>query len=122
LSSRSPPAAFAGALFLITAAQAQVAVPCPYQSQASPGALIGQEGGSKADEYWFTHISDVINQDKPEKRIIFNIDNNHPDNYLPAEWVQVGNIVLLRFRNIAPGGCGYSDCPAPDFIDKDPVA
>jgi hypothetical protein len=105
-------------LFIIVA-QAQESIPCPYQSHITSDALTGHEGTSITDPYWFIHISDILNRDKPVKTIVFDIDNNHPSNYLPVEWIQTDGTTCLRFRDIEPGKCGYNDCPVVNLIGRD---
>src|ERR1700693_3262813 len=82
-------------------------IPCPWQSQTPPDALQGQEGSSTTDTYWFTHISDV-DQVQSLQKFVCDIYNNHPNTYLPAEWVQADGTVRVRFHDIEPGGCGFS--------------
>jgi hypothetical protein len=79
--------------------------------QGSEDALRGQEGSSAANQYWFTHVSDVTKA----RMVIFDIDNNHPNNFLPAEWIKGDGKVQVRFQYIAPNGCGANEFP----VDKD---
>jgi hypothetical protein len=113
-------AALTGMALFVTLARADGPL-CHWKSQTPPPALEGNVGNSASDEYWFTHISDV-DSEGTLKHFVYDIDNNHPSNSLPAEWRQSDGTIRIEFHNIKPGKCGSSDFRLSNPPSEDPNA
>jgi hypothetical protein len=91
---------------------------CDFEPKPSDKGL---EGNCDANEYMFTHLSDVDEVGKKHK-LVFCIGNRHPQNFLPAEWLRGDKTSQLAFDRIAPGRCVSNDFETFEPYVEDPKA
>lgn len=94
---------------------------CMWKSKTAPDVLQGHQGSSASDNYWFTHLSDV-DQRTPKRLFIFGIHNDHPEKYLPVEWLRGNGEVQVAFDRLAPGKCGQNDFESASAFGEDSKA
>jgi hypothetical protein len=92
---------------------------CSWQSKTRPDALKGNQGSSSHDKYWFSHQSDV-DKEREQHHFIFAIENKHPVNYLPAEWLRGDGQPQVAFKRITPGKCASNDFSTTYGFKEDP--